>query len=144
MGLEKDTLVIHDWGSGLGLHYAAQYPENIRGIAFMEAILQTARSADFPSDFRMGFKLMRTPFVGWLMVSVMNGFVEQILPKATLRQLTEEEMNHYRTPYPTVRSRKPVWQWPREIPVEGKPADVTRIVCTTCNITLLNRIFPYP
>ena len=128
LGLKNITLVVHDWGSGIGFHYTAQHPENVRAIAFMEAILQTARWADFPSDFRMGFKLMRTPFIGWLMVSVMNGFVEQILPKATVRKLTDEEMAHYRAPYPTVRSRKPARQWPCEIPIEGKPADVTAAV----------------
>ncbi|MEM9635210.1 MAG: haloalkane dehalogenase, partial [Pseudomonadota bacterium] len=41
-----------------------------------------------------------------------------------LRALSESEMDHYRKPFPTPESRKPVLVWPREVPIEGKPADV--------------------
>lgn len=128
LDLSNITLVIHDWGSGLGFHYAAQHPERIKAIAFMEAILRPLRWSDFPPDFRRGFQLMRTPGVGWLMLSVANGFVKQVLPQATVRKLSEEEKRRYAEPFPTVASRKPVRQWPLEIPIEGKPADMEAIV----------------
>jgi haloalkane dehalogenase len=124
MGLKNITLVLHDWGSGLGFHYAHMHPDKIKGIAFMEAIVAPVKWADFPSDFKMGFKLMRTSFIGWLMVSVMNVFVKQILPQATLRHFRPEELAYYAAPFPTIKSRKPVRQWPAEIPIEGRPADV--------------------
>ena len=130
MGLKNITLVIHDWGSGLGFHYAMRHEDNVKGIACMECILRTVSWAEFPKDFKMGFKLMRTPGVGWFMISVMNVFVNQILPQAVVRTLTPEEMRHYNEPYPTVGSRKPVRQWPCEIPIDGTPADVTDIVNT--------------
>jgi haloalkane dehalogenase len=50
------------------------------------------------------------------------------MPSAMIRNLTEEEMNHYREPFMTLESRKPVWVWPNEIPIDGKPADVYQIV----------------
>lgn len=128
LDLKNITLVIHDWGSGLGFHYARLHPDNIKGIAFMEAIYRPMKWSDFPADFKIGFKLMRTPYVGWFLVSVMNIFVKQILPQATARELTEEEMRHYAAPYPTVPSRKPVRQWPAEIPINGHPADVQEAV----------------
>ncbi len=130
LGLKNITLVIHDWGSGLGLHYAMRHEANIKGIAFMEAIIKTVNWADFPPDFRTGFKLMRTPGIGWFMVSVMNGFVKQVLPQAIVRDLTDEEKRQYAAPYPTIASRKPTRQWPCEIPIEGKPADVHDAVST--------------
>ena len=37
-------------------------------------------------------------------------------------------MNRYREPYLEPSSRKPVFVWPNEIPIEGEPADVTEIV----------------
>lgn len=55
--LKNITLVIHDWGSALGFHYAMRHQINVKGIVFMEAILQPARWSDFPKDFKMGFKL---------------------------------------------------------------------------------------
>jgi haloalkane dehalogenase len=94
----------------------------------MEAILKTATWDEFPKDFRMGFKLFRTPVIGWLMIVGMNMFVQQILPKATIRKLTETEKNHYREPYRRLKDRKPLWRWSNEIPIEGKPADVAGLV----------------
>jgi haloalkane dehalogenase len=128
LDLANLTLVLHDWGSGLGFHYAARHENNVKAVAFMEALIKPMTWADFPPDFKMAFRLMRTPLVGWLMISVANLFVEKILPQATSRALTEDEMDHYRAPFKTVGSRKPVRQWPLEIPIDGKPADVHEII----------------
>ena len=128
MGLKHITLVIHDWGSALGFHYAMRHEANIKGIAFMEAILKPTTWAEFPKDVRTGFKLLRTPLIGWLMIVGLNIFVEKILPMAIVRKLTEKEMNFYRAPFKRMKDRKPMWRWPNEIPIDGKPADVTNIV----------------
>lgn len=128
LGLTNITLVIQDWGSGLGFHYAARHPENVKAIAFFEAILGPQKWSDFPGPARILFPLFRTDGVGWVMISAMNMFVNQMIPQSTQRKLTKEELQHYRAPYPTIASRKPVRQWPREIPVNGKPADVHQAV----------------
>jgi haloalkane dehalogenase len=58
-----------------------------------------------------------------------NVFVERILPGSVLRGLTEEEMAVCRRPYlEPGESRRPTVTWPREIPIEGEPADVVEIV----------------
>jgi len=128
MGLKNITLVIHDWGSALGFHYAMRHENNIKGIAFMEAIIKSSRWNEFPKDFKMGFRLFRTPIIGWLMIAGMNIFIEQLLPKAIVRSLTEKEKNYYRAPFKRIKYRKPLWRWPNEIPIEGLPADTTIIV----------------
>ena len=128
LGLQNITLVIHDWGSGIGFHYAHRYEKNIKAIAFMESMLHPIKWDDFPMDFKIGFKLMRMPFVGWLMISVMNVFVKKILPQATPRQLSKEEKRRYAEPFPTISSRRPVRQWPLEIPIEGSPRDVHDVI----------------
>ena len=128
MGLKNITLVIHDWGSALGFHYATRHENNIKGIAFMEAIIKPATWEEFPKDFKMGFKLFRTPLIGWLMIAGMNVFVEQILPKAMVRTLTEKEKNYYREPFKRISYRTPLWRWPNEIPIDGHPADTSEIV----------------
>jgi haloalkane dehalogenase len=128
MGLRHITLVLHDWGSALGFHYAMRHQGNVRGIAFMEAILKTMSWRDFPRDFRLGFRLFRTPLDGSIMIAGMNVFVERILPKAIVRTLTEDERKHYREPFRRIKDRKPLWRWPQEIPIEGNPADVAAIV----------------
>lgn len=128
MGLSNVTLVLHDWGSGLGFHYARRHAESIRALAFMEAIVRPASWSAFPRDFKAGFRLMRTPGVGWFMISVMNVFVKQILPQAIVRELSSEEKAYYGAPYRSISSRKPVRQWPCEIPIDGQPTDVHEAV----------------
>jgi len=124
MGLQNITLVIHDWGSALGFRYAMDHESNVRGIAFMEAIYRPFSWSDLPGNARMGFRLFRTPGVGWLMISVMNMFVNQIVPQSIVRDLTGEEKARYREPFPTIGSRKPVRVWPQEVPLSGSPKDV--------------------
>ncbi len=128
LGLSQIMFVVHDWGTALGFHYARRHPGNVKALAFMEAIVRPMRWAGFPRDFKLGFKLMRTPGVGWFMISVMNVFLKQIMPKTIVRELTAEEKLRYAEPFPTVASRKPVRRWPCEIPIDGAPADVDEAV----------------
>ncbi|MEM7035200.1 MAG: haloalkane dehalogenase [Chloroflexota bacterium] len=128
LNLTNITLVLHDWGSGLGFNFAARNPERIKAIAFMEALVRPRAWSDFPPDFRFGFRLMRTPGIGWMMISVGNAFITQMLPKAIVRELSSEEKVYYGKPYQTISSRKPLRQWPVEVPIDGKPADVHEII----------------
>lgn len=129
LGLENITLVVHDWGSALGFHYARRHEDNVKAVAFMEAILAPVPSWDaFPEDFQQLFKMFRTPEVGWNMIVDQNFFIEQILPGAVVRSLTESEMNRYREPFTDVASRKPLWRWPNEIPIAGDPPEVVEAV----------------
>ena len=73
------------------------------------------------------FEAFRSP-AGEGMVLEQNIFVERVLPEATVRKLREEEMYHYRAPFKEPGSRKPVWRWPNELPIEGEPADVVETV----------------
>jgi haloalkane dehalogenase len=122
------TLVIHDWGSGLGFRWAYEHEESVRGIAFMEAMLTSLSWEIMPANYRMGFRMMRTPGVGWLMISVGNVFINKMLPDMVYRGLSPEAQRYYASAFPTVASRKAVRQWPREIPIDGKPADNAAIV----------------
>lgn len=58
-----------------------------------------------------------------------NIFVEQVLPGAILRQLSDEEMNHYRRPFVNGgEDRRPTLSWPRNLPIDGEPAEVVALV----------------
>jgi haloalkane dehalogenase len=121
------TLVLHDWGSALGFHRAFRYPTHVRGIAYMEAIVQPRRWADFPPGRDELFRKMRSD-QGERLVLDENFFIEVVLPKSIIRQLSDAEMTAYRKPFLTRESRLPTLVWPRELPIEGAPADVVRIV----------------
>jgi haloalkane dehalogenase len=128
--LRNITFVIHDWGSALGFHYMARREGNVKGLAFMEAILRPLKWADFPEQARGMFQAFRTPEVGWDLIANQNAFVERVLPGSVVRKLTEVEMNRYREPFRDPSSRTPVWRWPNEIPIDGEPKDVAEAVTT--------------
>lgn len=127
--LKNITLVIHDWGSGLGFHYANTHRNNIKGIVFMEAMVRPLTWDGMPSkSLRIAFKLMRAPFAGWLMISVANMFVKKMIPDMIVRKLSKEEFSNYLKPFPTIQSRKPVRVWPMEVPLDGKPERTYKIL----------------
>ena len=126
--LSKITLVLHDWGSGLGFDYAMRHPERIKGIAFMDAITRTMSWKDADAVERFIFKRFRHPRKGPRMIMKNNFFVKRFLPMAIVRRLTAEEKAHYEAPYLNEKDRKPVWVWPNEIPFDGQPADTHNII----------------
>ena len=122
------TLVVHDWGSALGFHWARRHPDRVRALVYMEAIVRPVTWAEWPEPARKIFQAMRSP-AGEEMVLARNVFVERILPASVLRGLTEAEMAIYRRPYlEPGESRRPTLTWPRQIPIDGEPADVVAIV----------------
>jgi haloalkane dehalogenase len=128
LNLHRDvTLVLHDWGSALGFHWARRHPHRVRAIAYMESIVLPRRWQDLPEERVQIFKDLRSS-LGEHMVLDENFFVEKLLPRLVLRPLNEAEMEAYRRPFPDRESRLPTLVWPRELPIEGEPADVVAIV----------------
>ena len=121
------TLVIHDWGSALGFDWASQHPDKVRGICYMEGIPCPISWDDWPEDAKQVFQGFRSE-AGEAMVLEKNVFVENVLPGSVLRGLTDEEMAVYRRPFEQPgEDRRPTLTWPRQIPLDGEPADVAEI-----------------
>jgi haloalkane dehalogenase len=129
MGLRNITLVLHDWGSALGFDYASRHSANVRALAFLEALLVPVPGLEqWPNqDAARAFRLYRTPQVGWNLIVQESNFVEKRLQEGIIRRLCEEELQHYREPFREPGSRKPVWRWPNELPIDGQPADVAAV-----------------
>ncbi|MEM8836745.1 MAG: haloalkane dehalogenase [Pseudomonadota bacterium] len=132
LDLKDITLVIHDWGSVLGMRYARLNEENVRAVAFMEAGIPPGLPA--PSLEAMGepssdlFAMLRSP-AGEEAVLQNNFFVEEILGKmAVATPLSEDVLKNYRAPFPAPESRKPTLVWPRQIPIAGEPADTAAVI----------------
>src|SRR6201993_4666782 len=126
---ERVTLVIHDWGSALGFDWANRHREAVKGIAYMEAIIVPQRWDHWDRfNMRPALQGLRSE-AGETMILRDNFFIEKILPSAILRTLSDEEMAHYRRPFTEPgEGRQPTLTWPRQIPIEGEPADVVAIV----------------
>lgn len=125
---DRITFVIHDWGSALGFDWANRHRERVAGIAYMEAIVRPVTWDEWPESAVGIFQALRSA-AGEEMVLAKNLFVEAILPASIIRKLSDDEMNEYRRPFATPgEGRRPTLTWPRQIPLDGEPADVTEIV----------------
>ena len=123
--LDNLTLVLHDWGVAIGFTLLKQYPDRIKGVAFLEGHLEpTERWEDWDEGSRELFQEVRAEGSGERLILEENLFVETVLPSGVMRELSEEEMAAYRAPFPDPASRKPILHEVRDIPIEGQPADV--------------------
>lgn len=121
------TLVIHDWGSGIGFLWAMRHAEALKGVAYMEAIVKPVTWADWPQSAVGIFQGFRSE-KGEDLILNRNMFIEGVLPSSVIRTLSETEMNAYRAPHINADDRQPLLNWPRQIPIEGEPKDIAALV----------------
>ena len=129
LGVKQNvTWVIHDWGSALGFDWANRHRDVVKGIAYMEGIVRLVSWAEWPEAARGVFQGFRSE-AGEEMVLEKNTFIERVLPGSIMRELSAEEMEVYRRPFQNKgEDRRPTLSWPRQIPIDGEPADVVDIV----------------
>lgn len=129
MGLQNITLVGHDWGSGLAFHYATEHQNNVTGLAFMEAVLDTDSWDNHTAEYQEVYQFIRSQ-AGKEEVLRDNVIVDPGIPDGVLREMTEEEMDAYRQPFLQVKDRLLTWRWVTEIPIDGEPEDMHELVST--------------
>jgi haloalkane dehalogenase len=132
-GLRLETtalLVVHDWGSALGMDWVRRHSERVRGLAYMEAIVGVREWADMPQPAQQAFRALRSS-QGEELVLTHNFFVEKILPGGVLRALDAEELEEYRRPFrESGEGRRPTLAWPRQLPIAGEPREVCELVAS--------------
>jgi len=122
------VLVLDDWGATLGFDWANQHRDRVRGIVHMEGVVIPLNWSDVFEQYRSFFRALRSP-EGERLVLENNIFIEERLPGAVLRTLTDEEMDHYRRPFRTPgEDRRPTLSFPRNLPIEGEPAEVVKVM----------------
>ncbi|MBB1386552.1 haloalkane dehalogenase [Pseudoalteromonas sp. SG45-5] len=123
------TLVLHDWGSGVGFNWANTHRDAVKAIAFMEAIVTDFPTwDDFPKDLHGPIGTLRSA-EGEKMVLDDNFFIETILPATITRQLTRKEHDEYRRPFiNSGEERRAILAGPRQLPIAGEPADTVALV----------------
>lgn len=121
------VLVIHDWGSALGFLWAMRNSAAVKGVAYMEGVVAPVTWADWPEAAAGIFKGFRSE-KGEDLILNRNMFVEAVLPSSIIRKLTDTEMDAYRAPFASPADRQPTLNWPRQIPIDGEPAEVVALV----------------
>ena len=128
LDLRNVVLVGYDWGGVLALDWARRHPDRVRGVVVFETFLRTMQWSDWSPQGAELFRALRTPGVGEKMVLDQNAFLARSLEHGVKRGLSDAERAVYYAPFPDPASRRPVLQWPREIPIDGEPADVAAVV----------------
>lgn len=130
LGVEENvTLILHDWGSGVGFHWAHDHPAKVKGLAFMEAIPTTFPTwNEFPAALHEPIQMLRST-AGERAVLEENFFIETLLPSAIMRDLTAGEHAEYRRPFERKgEDRLATLAGPRGLPIAGEPAGTVAIV----------------
>lgn len=127
------TLVLHDWGTVLGFTWAYLRRFDlgaVKGIAFMEGLVAPFLKSDsFGSETDAVLLGLRQSPLGEDLILKNNFFINEVLPSAILRNLTSYEFSEYKRPYQKPgEDRRVMLTWPRQIPIDGEPADVTEIM----------------
>jgi len=129
LDLQNVTLVLHDWGALVGLNLARRFPERIRAVTFFEFPVKPPGTLKETWPLIADeFQKFRSPELGPELVMGQNLIVEATLPAVTMRKLSEEEMNHYRAPFPDRESRRAMARLPREWPFAGDPIDTAWVI----------------
>ena len=124
---ENVTLVIHDWGTGVGFLWAMRHSAAVKGVAYMEGIVKPVSWSDWPESAVGIFKGFRSD-KGEDLILNRNMFIEGVLPSSVIRPLSDTEMDAYRAPHLETDDRQPLLNWPRQIPIEGEPKDIVALV----------------
>lgn len=129
LGLKNIVLVVHGWGSVIGFEYARRHPGNVRGLAFYESHIRPATEWNMLSlPVQQFAALLGRPGASYRAVVKQNYLVNKLLPRCVMRKFTDEEMEVYRAPFPTVESRKPLWQYIQDLPLGKGPDDVIALI----------------
>jgi haloalkane dehalogenase len=128
LDLRDVVLVGYDWGGPLAIDWARRHADRVRGVVVFETILQQLHYSEYPPQGAELFRALRTPGVGEKMVLEENQFLAKSLGNGVKRGLTDEERGEYYAPYPDPASRRPLLAWPRELPIDGEPADIVELV----------------
>ena len=93
------------------------------GTAYLETIVMPFTWDGF-GDVAELFRAGRSP-AGEQLVLQDNQFVEGLVPSAIMRTLDDAEWAEYLRPWSNQgEDRRPTLTWPRQIPIDGEPADV--------------------
>jgi haloalkane dehalogenase len=130
---DQIVLVLDDWGAALGIWWARLNPQQVKAIVHMEAVAVPMSFSDLPEPARPLFQALRSP-AGEEMVLQQNIFIEQVLNRATIRDLTSEEAEHYRRPFlESGEGRRPTLSFPRSLPLDGEPPDTVATIAESAN-----------
>ncbi len=116
LGLDKITLVVHDWGGAIGMGFAVRFPHRIKSIVILN-------SAAFSIDYiPWRIAACRIPVLGEFMVRRLNAFSLGAVKMAVRKPLSKEAVDGFLLPYKTYEDRIAVYEFIKDIPMSPEDA----------------------
>lgn len=129
LNLKNITLVLHGWGSVIGFDYARRNEINIKAIAFYESHVRNDTDWKMLSlPIQHLATLLNRQEASYRAIVQQNYLVNKVLQNATMKTLSAHDLEEYRKPFPTAESRKPLWQYIRELPLGNGQTEVTKLI----------------
>jgi len=129
LGLENMTLVMHAWGSVIGLDYAMHHEDKIKALAFMESQIRPSTTKEMVSlPIQELTSIIDMPDGGYDIIMNSNYFINKVLPAGILRKLTNTEIQAYQMPFQTAESCKPLWQYLQDLPLGKGPSKTVDLI----------------
>jgi pimeloyl-ACP methyl ester carboxylesterase len=116
LGLEKVTLVMHDWGGPVGLGWAVDNVERVKRLVLFNTSTGAVDEGVAPPPYL----LLRTPLLGDVLTRGVNAFRLALLYAA---DLDEDAKAAYSKPHPSWKTRAGLAAAPRLLPFDaGNPS----------------------
>jgi len=116
LGLKDLSLVMHDWGGGIGAGYATRHPQNVQRLVVCNT------SAFFRPVLYAPIRLARAPLVGDLLVRGLNAFAlgALVIGTSQRRRFTAQVRAGYLAPYNNWKNRVAILGFIRDIPMNPR------------------------
>ncbi len=122
------TLVMHGWASIVGLGWARDHEDRVRGLAYMEAITHPVDWTELPPSFRAALEYARSDD-GQDYVMGSDGFFDDAIVAQTVTAMDSTVVEEHRARLgPVGEHRRALYQALLDIPVGGEPSDATSLV----------------
>lgn len=122
LGVERFSLVVHDWGGAIGMGLAAGRPQLVDKIV----VLNTA-AFRFPWMPKR-IAVCRIPVLGEILVRGMNGFAWPATFMAVTRPLSSEVKRAYLKPYNNWHNRVAVHRFVKDIPMRDGDVSMGKLM----------------
>ncbi len=110
LGVDRFSLVMHDWGGSIGTSLAVRHHQQVDGLLYFNTTL--GEIDELPRIIR----LAASPFVGEILTKYTPTFVNLTTGIGVYHALPQEVRQGYLAPYRTPAARQAIWDFVSDIP----------------------------
>lgn len=125
----KDLLVVmHGYGSLMGLDYALKHESNCRGLVFYDAFLRPMQGENVSLPFQEQIVELREAFIEFDPSQTGVHFVDQMISQEVMSQINDVDLSHYREPFKSGGSLKPIIQYSADAPCGDGQSEIDHLM----------------